>query len=131
MKKQLKRWYEKDDYTRAFMNMLQNLDSEKQCEIAVDLILKASNLIDRDYEKIVNEVAVFDPKDYRRWYDKNPNIHLAIESLRDLTPEQREELFEELNHYFVENEDIEVIELRHDIEETKETKGNNSSEENN
>lgn len=95
MKQFFKRWYEKDEYLKAFMNLMQDMDSEKQCEVAIDIIMKASNMIDRDYTNIIKEVADFNPKDYKRWYDKNPNVHLAIESLRDLTPEQRDEIVKE------------------------------------
>ncbi len=90
MKKHFQRWYEKNEYLNAFMNLLQDLSIEKQCEIAVDIIIEASKIIDRDYTKIIQEVSSFNPKDFKRWYDKNPNVHIAIESLRDLTEEQRE-----------------------------------------
>ena len=105
MGKQTKRWYEKNEYLKAFMNLMQDLEIDCQCEIAVDMIVKASSLIDRDYTKIIQEVSSYNPKEYKRWYDKNPNIHLAIESLRDLTEEQRTGIIQEFtdkilnNHY--------------------------------
>ena len=90
MKKLFTRWYEKNEYLKAFMGLLEDTPIESQCEIAADIILQASSMIDRDYTKIVEEIADYNPKNYKRWYDKNPNIHIAIESLRDLTDEQRE-----------------------------------------
>lgn len=92
MKKQIQRWYEKDEYLKAFMSLLAQMPIDEQCEIAVDIILQASNLIDRDYSKMVTDIGNFNPKDFKRWYDKNPNVHAAIESLRDLTSEQREQI---------------------------------------
>lgn len=74
------------------MALLEELDIDKQSEIAVDIIIEASSLIDRDYTKIIQNVATYNPKDYKRWYDKNPNIHLAIESLKDLDDEQKEQI---------------------------------------
>ena len=97
MKRHSARWYEKDEFLKAFMNLLQDMPIDIQCEIAVDIIIKASNMIDRDYTKMVEEVANFNPKDYKRWYDKNPNVHLAIESLRDLTQEQRDIIVKEFS----------------------------------
>ena len=97
MKNKFTRWYEKNEFLRAFMNLLQDLPIEKQCEIAVEMIIKASNLSDRDYSKIIAEVSEFNPKKYKRWYDKNPNIHIAIETLRDLTDEQKEEIIQEFS----------------------------------
>ena len=105
MKKKFLRWYEKNELLKAFMNLMQDLDIEQQCEIAVDIILKASNMIDRDYSNMIKEVSDYNPKDYKRWYDINPNVHIAIESLRDLEEDQREEIINEFtdkilnNHY--------------------------------
>ncbi len=112
MKKFFTRWYEKDEYLKAFMNLMQDLPIEIQCEIAVDIIIKASDMIDRDYTKIISEVSSYNPKNFKRWYDKNPNVHLAIESLRDLTSEQRDEIVREfsdkiLNSHFIKLDEIE------------------------
>ncbi len=114
MKKQFQRWYEKDEYLCAFMNLLSDLDIELQCEIAIDIIMKASDMIDRDYSKIIQEVANYNPRDYKRWYDKNPNVHLAIESLRDLDDNQRDEIVKEfsekiLNSHYIKLDDIDEI----------------------
>ena len=113
-KKFFQRWYEKDEYLKAFMNLMQDLEPEVQCEIAIDIIMKASNMIDRDYTKLISEVSTYNPKDFKRWYDKNPNVHLAIEALRDLTPEQRDEIVREfsgqiLNSHFIKLDEIEEM----------------------
>ncbi len=111
MKKHFQRWYEKDPYLNAFMNLLADLPIDVQCEIAIDIIMKASNMIDRDYTKIIKDVASFDPKNFKRWYDKNPNIHLAIESLRDLSEKQRDIVVQEfsdkiLNSHYIKIEGL-------------------------
>ena len=111
MKKRFVRWYEKDEYLNAFMNLLEDLEPEIQCEIAIDIIIKASDLIDRDYIKFVQEVGDYNPKDYKRWYDRNPNIHLAIEALRDLKEHERELVVKEfsqkiLNNHYIKLESI-------------------------
>jgi len=97
MKQTFQRWYEKNEYLKAFMNLLADLEPEIQCEIAIDIIMKASNMIDRDYTKIIQDVGNYNPKDFKRWYDKNPNVHLAIESLRDLSENQRDEIVKEFS----------------------------------
>ena len=111
MKKRFQRWYEKNEYLCAFMNLMQDLPIDIQCEIAIDIIIKASNLIDRDYTNIIKEIANYNPKNYKRWYDKNPNIHTAIESLRDLSEEEREKIIQEfsdkiLNSHYIKIDDI-------------------------
>ena len=106
MKKRIQRWYEKEEHLRAFMALLEDLDSDIQCDIAVDIIVQASSMIDRDYEKIISDVGEFNPKDYKRWYDKNPNIHLAIESLKDLNEEQRIEIINEFSQKIIDSHNI-------------------------
>ncbi len=110
--KKFQRWYEKNEYLKAFMELLQDLSPEIQCEIAIDIIMKASEINDRDYSKMIREVASYNPKNYKRWYDKNPNVHLAIESLRDLTEQQKEEIIQEFSEkiiglYYISADEIE------------------------
>ncbi len=100
MKKFL-RWYEKNEYLKAFMMLLEDLPQEVQCEIAIDIIIKSSDMIDRNYEKLIQEVSTYNPRDYKRWYDKNPNVHLAIESLRELDEKQKEEIVEEFSERII------------------------------
>ena len=95
MNNKFRRWYEKSECLKAFMNLLQDVDIDTQCEIAVDMIIKSSSLIDRDYSKIIEEVSSFDQRDFHRWYDINPNVHVAIESLKDLEDEQRDNIIQE------------------------------------
>ena len=111
MKKFFKRWYQKDEYLCAFMSLLEGLDMDTQCEIAIDIIIESSNMIDRDYSKIIQEVADFNPKDYKRWYDKNPNVHIAIESLRDLSDEQRDEIVKKFSEKILNSYPIDLEEL--------------------
>ena len=77
------------------------------------MILKTSCLIDRQYENFIKDIAFFNPRDFKRWYDKNPNIHLAIEALRDLTSVQQEEVVQEF---------CDKILKRHDSEKKVENK---------
>ena len=106
MAKQFIRWYEKNEYLKAFMNLMQDLPSDEQYELAIDIIMKSSDLSDRDYTKMIQEISNFNPKDLKRWYDKNPNVHVAIESLRDLTDEQREEIVQEFTDKIIESSNI-------------------------
>lgn len=110
MKKRFARWYEKNEYLKAFMSLMQDLPIEIQCEIATDMIIKASNIIDRDYTKMIQEVAQFNPKNYKRWYDKNPSVHLAIEALRDLEEEQRESIVAEFSQKIISSHNIDLNE---------------------
>ena len=111
MEKNYQRWYEKEEHLKAFMSLLEDLDSDMQCEIAVEIILRASEFSDREYEKIASEVGDYDPSEYKRWYDKNPNIHTAIESFKDLSQENRDIIINEfsqkiLDSHYIKLEDV-------------------------
>ncbi len=108
MKQSFIRWYEKNEYLKAFMYLMQDLPPEEQYELAIDIIIKSSSLTDRDYTKLIREISDFNPKGFKRWYDKNPNIHVAIESLRDLTEEQREEVVREFTDKIIESSKVKL-----------------------
>jgi len=65
----------------------------------------------RDYKKIIAGISEYDPRSFNRWYDKNPNIHIAIETIRDLNEEQRDVIVREfsnkiLNHHYIKTSGI-------------------------
>ena len=113
MKNDVLRWYEKDEHLKALLSLMEDLNSDEQCEIATEIIIKASEFSDREYAKIVDEVGSFDPKDYKRWYDKNPSIHTAIEALRDLDESQRNTIINEFSQKIL---DYHYIELDEDVQ---------------
>ena len=101
MANRLRRWYEKNEYLRVFMELLSDLTPEIQSEIAVDIIMRASELSDKDYKNIIEGISSYDPRSFNRWYDKNPNIHIAIETIRELTDEQRDVIVREFSNKIV------------------------------
>ncbi len=104
-----KRWYEKDEFLKSFMSLLEDLHPDLQCEIAVDIIIKASTVSGVDYEKMITEVGDYNPAEYKRWYDKNPNIHVAIECLKDLDENQKEEIIQEVIDRILEHNNIDTL----------------------
>lgn len=95
------RWYDKDKYLSAFMTLLQGLPDDVQSEVAVDILLQVPKVIDKDFKKFIKIVADHNPKQYQRWYDKNPNLHTAIESIRELTPNEREKLLSSISDIII------------------------------
>ncbi len=91
MKKNL-RWYDKDKYLSAFMTLLQQLPEDVQSQVAVDILLYIPKVIEKDFAKFIKIVADHNPKQYQRWYDHNPNLHTAVEAIRELSFEEREKL---------------------------------------
>lgn len=97
MKNKHKRWYEQEQHLSAFMALIEALDEETQCEIAIEILLKIASLTDRNYENVANDIGAFEPAKYRRWYDKNPNIHVAVESIKDLSEDKRDIIINDLS----------------------------------
>ena len=95
------RWYDKDKYLSAFMTLLQGLSDEIQSKVAVDIVLNVPKVIDKDFKQFIKIVAEHDPKQYQRWYDRNPNLHTAVESITNLTPEQREKLLSAISDIII------------------------------
>ena len=109
MDKSYRRWYEQNEYLHAFMDLMQDLDEDVQSEIALGMLMKTASISNRDYSKMLEEISTFDPKDYNRWYDVTPNIHFAIESLRDLEEEQRVEVIQEFIDKVLEDREVFVV----------------------
>ncbi len=86
------RWYDKDKYLSAFMTLLQGLSEDIQSKVAVDIMLYVPKVIEKDFSKFIKIVAEHDPRQYQRWYDKNPHLHTAIESIRNMNQSEREKL---------------------------------------
>lgn len=100
MKKNL-RWYDKDKYLSAFMTLLQELPDDIQSKVAVDILLYIPKVIEKDFTKFIKIVADHNPRQYQRWYDHNPNLHTAVESIRELSFEEREKLLNSISDIII------------------------------
>lgn len=95
------RWYDKDQYLSAFMKLLEGLPEDVQSQVAVDILLYIPKIIKKDFAKFINIVSGYDPREYNRWYDQNPNVHTAVEAIRELDPDKRDELINEISDIIV------------------------------
>ncbi len=90
------RWYDKDRYLSAFMTLLETLDEKLQSEVAIDILASVPKVISMDCVSFLRIVEENDPRKYNRWYDKNPNIHRVVEAIRQLSDNEREKLYENI-----------------------------------
>ncbi len=86
------RWYDKDEYLGAFMMLLEHLPHDVQIEIANDMILNISQIIDVNPDDFINTLSKDSPTVFKRWYDCSPELHSAIESMKNLSKEKVAEL---------------------------------------
>lgn len=95
------RWYDKDKYLSAFMTLLQGLPEDVQSEVALNILLYVPKVIEEDFSKFIKIVAEHNPKQYQRWYDHNPNLHTAVESIRRLSQTEREKLLSSISDIII------------------------------
>ena len=80
------RWYDKDPILKEALDLLRLQPLEKQ-EGAVDFIVKLQEEIAKDViERVYEMVNEYQGKG-NRWYDKDPILLKAMETLRVATPE--------------------------------------------
>ena len=80
------RWYDKDPILKEALDLLRLQPLEKQ-EDAVDFIVKLQEEIAKDViERVYEMVNEYQGKG-NRWYDKDPVLIKAMETLRVATPE--------------------------------------------
>ncbi len=80
------RWYDKDPILKEALDLLRLQPLEKQ-EGAVDFIVKLQEEIAKDViERVYEMVNEYHGKG-NRWYDKDPVLLKAMETLRVSTPE--------------------------------------------
>lgn len=80
------RWYDKDPVLKEALDLLRLQPLEKQ-EGAVDFIVKLQEEIAKDViERVYEMINEYQGKG-NRWYDKDPILLKAMETLRVSTPE--------------------------------------------
>lgn len=90
------RWYDKDNQIKLLIEALEKIDDESQLSVALDVIQMV--IFDRgnntdDFIKKMNSLYI---PARNRWYDKEENIHSAVEMLKFVEEPERSELLREI-----------------------------------
>lgn len=86
------RWYDKDIHLHAIVSIFEKLPQEIQDEAAQDLlqiVLTQTSMTCDDKIVYLHQNA---PPSYKRWYDKNINLHSAIELLKTCDEKQKKDI---------------------------------------
>lgn len=86
------RWYDKDSDLSKLMSFMEGLSNEIKDELAKDLIQIILSEIKTNQDKELFQLSENNLNQYRRWYDKNMNLHSAIEIIKNLDTEKRKEI---------------------------------------
>lgn len=86
------RWYDKDPDLSSLMSFLESLNEDVRDEIAQDLIQIILSEIKTNTDGEISHLNENRITEYKRWYDKNLSLHSAIEIIKNLNDEQRQEI---------------------------------------
>ena len=89
------RWYDNEPTLSLLISLLKNTTIENRC-VCAELILKQARAQGITLELNITERVVYELK---RWYDKEPLLHEAIEYLRVASEQQRREITREAINY--------------------------------
>ncbi len=106
------RWYDKDRYLSAFMALLETLPESVQSEVAVDILSSVPKVISMDCAAFMKFVEHNDPRKHNRWYDKNPDLHKAVEVMRQMSVSEREKLYSEIQNIMQAHTEIDLTGLK-------------------
>jgi len=89
------------------MNTLENVSDETKISVAVDLLQMVLKLRYPETDEFIEELNANHVKTRRRWYDRNENLHSAIETLKHISNDEKCHLLREILYsiiYFNEEE---------------------------
>ena len=86
------RWYDKDSDLSRLMSFMEGLSDEIKEEVAQDLIQIILSEVKTNQDNELLQLSNNNLNQYRRWYDKNMNLHSAIEIIKNLDTEKRKKI---------------------------------------
>lgn len=86
------RWYDKDPDLSHLMKFLETLNEEIREEIARDLIQIILSELETNKDIEISQLNQLKITNYKRWYDTNLSLHSAIEIIKNLDKNYREEI---------------------------------------
>ena len=93
------RWYDKYPDLKSLLQLLENIDDYNVELIAQDFLqIIVSKYRDR-FDKMIEIMSKNAPMGYKRWYDKNYNLHTCIEFIKTL--ENEDERVELINAFIM------------------------------
>ncbi len=86
------RWYDKDPDLSHLMAFIEKLSEDVRDEIAHDLIQIILNEIETNQDAEIFQLGESKIAEYRRWYDHNVSLHSAVEIIKNLDSQKRQEI---------------------------------------
>jgi len=91
------RWYDKYSDLKSLMKLLEQLDEYSLELVSQDFIQIITGKYKNEFDKVIKNLSDNAPPDYKRWYDRNYNLHTCIEFIKTIHNE--EEKIEIINSF--------------------------------
>lgn len=86
------RWYDKYPELKYLLSLLETVDEYHIELIAQDFLQIILNKYGQSFDEFIKKISDNAPENYKRWYDKNYNIHTCIEFIKIIDDNEKEEL---------------------------------------
>lgn len=90
------RWYDKDENLKLVMQTIEGLDDATKLSIATDLI---QMMMDKKFphtDDVIDDLNADYLPIRRRWYDKFESLHSAVEMIKLVDVEDKQEVIKEI-----------------------------------
>lgn|GEM_PF-1557432 len=98
---QYTRWYDKDNRLRFIVNILEKLDEETRNFFAADIIQMLIKSKYPETDEFIENIGNNNKISSDRWYDKNKEVHSAVEMLKYADTDDKTELVKEFLYSIV------------------------------
>ena len=86
------RWYDKNPKLKELMEFIENLDQQRQAQIARDILCSLMCDYGLDLDDKINEI--YEQYNYKcnRWYDQNPDLFTSVAIIREFPQDLQDEV---------------------------------------
>ncbi|HNW25210.1 MAG TPA: hypothetical protein PLG15_01120 [Candidatus Gastranaerophilaceae bacterium] len=78
------RWYDKNPDLKDVFEFIENLDEQRQGDIAKDILQILVNDFNFDLDEKINNISKNYTYKCKRWYDTNIDLHTSFEIIKDV-----------------------------------------------
>lgn len=86
------RWYDQYPDLKSLLSLLEKVSDENIELIAQDFLQIIMQKYGENFDEKIERLNKNAPKQYKRWYDNNYNMHTCIEFIQTLNDEEKQEL---------------------------------------
>lgn len=90
------RWYDKNPDLKDVFEFIENLGTERQAEIAKEILQILINDFKFDLDEKINNIAKNYTYECRRWYDKNIDLYTSFEMIKSVSEDVQQQIIKKI-----------------------------------